>query len=117
PRRRRRAARRRSRILGPGITHRAAESDRQPAAIRSKVGSRESEELMKKNSVAHFEIYADDPDKLEQFYTSMFDWKVERIPHMDYRLIKSVDTDDKGMPTQTGGINGGLLKRPAGYPG
>jgi len=70
---------------------------------------------MKKNSVAHFEIYADDPDKLEQFYTSLFDWTVERVPGMDYRLIKTVETDPKGMPTQTGGINGGLLKRPTGY--
>ena len=70
---------------------------------------------MKKNSVAHFEIYADDPDKLEQFYTSLFDWTVERMPGMDYRLIKTVETDPKGMPTQTGGINGGLLKRPTGY--
>jgi predicted enzyme related to lactoylglutathione lyase len=72
---------------------------------------------MKKNSVAHFEIYADDPDKLEQFYTSLFDWKIERMPNMDYRLIKTVDTDAKGMPTQPGGINGGLMKRPAGYEG
>jgi predicted enzyme related to lactoylglutathione lyase len=72
---------------------------------------------MKKNSVAHFEIYADDPDQLEQFYTSLFDWKIERMPNMDYRLIKTVDTDAKGMPTQPGGINGGLMKRPAGYEG
>jgi uncharacterized protein len=74
---------------------------------------------MKKNSVAHFEIYADDPDKLQQFYTSLFDWTIERmpVPGMDYRLIKTVDTDAKGMPTQTGGINGGLMKRPAGYEG
>src|SRR5437867_12435780 len=70
---------------------------------------------MKKNSVSHFEIYADDPDKLQQFYTTLFDWTVDRMPGMDYRLSKSVDTDAKGMPTQTGGINGGLLKRPAGY--
>jgi len=74
---------------------------------------------VKKNSVAHFEIYADDPDKLQQFYTSLFDWTIEAvpIPGMDYRLIKTVDTDAKGMPTQTGGINGGLMKRPAGYEG
>jgi uncharacterized protein len=70
---------------------------------------------MKKNSVAHFEIYANDLDKLEQFYTSLFDWTVERVPGMDYRFIKTVETDEKGMPTQTGGINGGMLKRPAGY--
>jgi predicted enzyme related to lactoylglutathione lyase len=73
--------------------------------------------LMKKNSVAHFEIYADDPEKLGQFYTSLFDWTIDRVPGMDYRLIKTVETDGKGMPSEAGGINGGILKRPAGYEG
>jgi hypothetical protein len=72
---------------------------------------------MKKNSVVHFEIYADDPDKLGEFYTSLFDWTIERVPGMDYRLVKTVETDQKGLPTQPGGINGGMLKRPAGYEG
>jgi predicted enzyme related to lactoylglutathione lyase len=70
---------------------------------------------MRKNSVAHFEIYADDPDKLQQFYTTLFDWTVEPVPGMDYRLIKTVETSAEGMPTQPGGINGGMLKKPAGY--
>jgi len=72
---------------------------------------------MKKNAVAHFEIYADDADKLGQFYTSLFDWTIERVPGMDYRLIKTVETDAKGTPAHGGGINGGILKRPAGYEG
>ena len=72
---------------------------------------------MKKNSVVHFEIYADDPYKLGQLYTSLFDWTIERVPGMDYRLIKTVETDAKGMPSQAGGINGGILKPPAGYEG
>jgi uncharacterized protein len=72
---------------------------------------------MGKNAVAHFEIYADDPDRLGNFYTSLFDWKIQSTPGMDYRLIRTVDTDDKGMPTQTGGINGGMMKRPRGYEG
>ena len=72
---------------------------------------------MTKNFVAHFEIYADDPDKLVQFYTSLFDWKTESVPGMDYRFIKTVETDAKRMPTQAGGINGGILKRPQGYEG
>ena len=72
---------------------------------------------MKKNAVAHFEIYADDPDKLGQFYTSLFDWTIEQVPGMDYRLIKTVETDAKGTPAHGGGINGGILKRPAGYEG
>jgi predicted enzyme related to lactoylglutathione lyase len=71
---------------------------------------------VKKNPVVHFEIYADDPDKLAQFYTTLFDWTIEPVPG-DYRLIKTVETDAQGMPTQPGGINGGMLKRPAGYEG
>jgi hypothetical protein len=70
---------------------------------------------MKKNPVVHFEIYADDPDKLEQFYTSLFDWTFQPVPGMDYRLVKTVETDSNGMATEAGGINGGMLKRPEGY--
>lgn len=67
---------------------------------------------MKKNPVVHFEIYGDEPDTLTQFYTSLFEWSADPVPGMDYRLIKTVETDAKGMPSQTGGINGGLMKRP-----
>jgi predicted enzyme related to lactoylglutathione lyase len=72
---------------------------------------------MKKNAVVHFEISADDPEKLVQFYTRLFDWTVEPMPGMDYRLIRTVETDAKGMPSQAGGINGGISKRPAGFEG
>ncbi|MDD5167224.1 MAG: VOC family protein [Syntrophales bacterium] len=70
---------------------------------------------MKKNVVAHFEIYADDPETLGKFYTSLFDWTIEPLPGMDYYWIKTVETDAKNMPTQAGGINGGMMKRPEGY--
>ena len=70
---------------------------------------------MKKNSVAHFEIYADDPARLQQFYGSLFDWTFEAVPGMDYTFVKTVETDGEGMPTQTGGINGGMARRPAGF--
>ena len=33
---------------------------------------------MKKNNVSHFEIYADDPEKLGHFYTGLFDWNLRR---------------------------------------
>ena len=70
---------------------------------------------MKKNTVSHFEIYADDPDTLTQFYTQLFDWDVQPLPHMDYRLVKSVDTGTDNRPVTTGAINGGIAKRPQGY--
>jgi predicted enzyme related to lactoylglutathione lyase len=69
---------------------------------------------MKKNPIVHFEIYADDPGKLAQFYSSLFDWAIEPVPGMDYRMVKTADTDARGMTTQPG-INGGLVKRPAGF--
>ena len=71
---------------------------------------------MKKNPIVQFEIYADDPEKLGKFYSTLFDWSIEPVPGMDYRMVKTVDTDEKGTPTQTGGgINGGIVKRPDGY--
>ena len=76
---------------------------------------------MNKNPVAHFEIYADDPDGLAKFYGGLFDWKIEKMEAavgMDYRLVRTVDTDDQGRPTGgKGGINGGIVKRPAGFTG
>jgi predicted enzyme related to lactoylglutathione lyase len=70
---------------------------------------------MKKNSVVHFEIYADDVAKLGQFYKSLFDWDIQTVPGMDYHLIKTVDTGPDNRPTTPGGINGGMFKRPVGY--
>ena len=64
------------------------------------------------NSVVHFEIYGEDQDQLSSFYTSLFDWQAEEIPGMGYRMIKTVETDDRGRPTKPGGINGGMLTRP-----
>ena len=70
-----------------------------------------------KNSVSHFEIYADDTNKLVQFYTTLFDWNVQPMPGSDYTLIRTVDTNADGMPVQTGGINGGILNVPGYKPG
>jgi predicted enzyme related to lactoylglutathione lyase len=64
------------------------------------------------NEVAHFEIYGDDPRKLAGFYGNLFGWKIQETPGMEYWMIHTVPTDDKGMPTKPGGINGGLMKRP-----
>jgi predicted enzyme related to lactoylglutathione lyase len=70
---------------------------------------------MNNNPVVHFEIYAKDPDKLGQFYKGLFDWNIDPVPGMDYRMVRTVETDGKGMPTKPGGINGGMLKSPEGF--
>jgi predicted enzyme related to lactoylglutathione lyase len=70
---------------------------------------------MKQNTVSHFEIYANDPDALAKFYTQLFDWDVQHMPHMDYRLVKTVDTGADNRPETAGAINGGIATRPHGY--
>jgi len=58
------------------------------------------------NNVMYFEIQADNPEKVQKFYTDIFGWKFikqEGLP-IDYWRI------------ETEGIDGGLLKRPAKTP-
>ncbi|HJT79071.1 MAG TPA: VOC family protein [Gemmataceae bacterium] len=59
---------------------------------------------MADNRVVHFEIPADDPAKLAEFYTKLFGWKIEKIPvpNHDYWGCKT----GEGM-----GIDGGIMKR------
>jgi predicted enzyme related to lactoylglutathione lyase len=66
------------------------------------------------NFMSHFEIPGDDPETLVDFYSRLFDWKIEKFPgDFEYWSIQTVPTDEKGMPLQPGGINGGLYRRQA----
>ncbi len=40
------------------------------------------------NGVTHFEIYAEEPAKLADFYRSIFDWQVEQMPGVNYWRIQ-----------------------------
>jgi predicted enzyme related to lactoylglutathione lyase len=54
--------------------------------------------------VAHFEIYADDPERAVKFYTGVFGWQVKKWEGpMDYWLVMT----GKDEP----GIDGGIVKR------
>jgi predicted enzyme related to lactoylglutathione lyase len=66
------------------------------------------------HGVVHFEIPADDPEALVSFYRSLFGWQIDKFPgEMEYWMVRTVPTDDKGMPTEPGGINGGMMRRMA----
>ena len=63
------------------------------------------------HTIIHFEIPADDVEKLRKFYSDLFGWKIERTPGpMEYFMIETVPVDEKGMPLRPG-VNGGMLKR------
>jgi predicted enzyme related to lactoylglutathione lyase len=63
-------------------------------------------------TIIHFEIPAKNISKLKSFYEKLFGWKIVKNPtdFMDYWVIQTVPTDDKGMPTRPG-VNGGMYKK------
>ena len=46
-------------------------------------------------AVTHFEIYAEKPEGLADFYRSLFGWQLDKSPGLDYWHIKSDATDAK----------------------
>ena len=61
------------------------------------------------DTFVHFEIPADDPGKLEAFYSSAFGWQFQHVPMPgmpgdEYILIQ---TAEQGQP----GLNGGMYRR------
>ena len=53
------------------------------------------------NPFVHVELMTKDVAKSKEFYTKMFDWKLEEIPGMDYTIIKVGE-----------GTGGGMSKKP-----
>ncbi|MFB0543841.1 MAG: VOC family protein [Candidatus Bathyarchaeia archaeon] len=63
------------------------------------------------HTIVHFEIPADDVEKLRKFYSKLFGWKIEKMPGpMEYWTIETVPVDERGMPIRPG-VNGGMMKR------
>ena len=59
----------------------------------------------------HFEIPADDVEKLNTFYGKLFGWKiVKMLGPTEYRGIQTVPVDEKGMLLRND-VNGGIIKR------
>ncbi len=55
--------------------------------------------------IVHFEIPAADPDRAAEFYSKVFDWKIQKWEGpVDYWLAT---TGEEGSP----GINGGLMRK------
>ena len=56
-------------------------------------------------AVTHFEIFAEEPAKLADFYRSLFGWQIEQAPGIDYWRVQTGATAGQG-------ISGGLTYRP-----
>jgi uncharacterized protein len=63
------------------------------------------------HTIIHFEIPADDPGKLAEFYTNLFGWNIEKLPgEAEYWGITTVEVDAQGRPSEPG-VNGGMMRR------
>jgi uncharacterized protein len=63
------------------------------------------------HTVVHFEIPANDVEKLKRFYEEAFGWKITQASGpIDYWLIQTVPVDPKGMLLRPG-VNGGMYKK------
>ena len=63
------------------------------------------------HTFVHFDIPADDPEKLGKFYEEVFGWKIERMPGpIEYWSVLTVPVDEEGNPIRPG-VNGGMMRR------
>jgi uncharacterized protein len=66
------------------------------------------------DKVVHFEIPAEDLGRAKAFYGDVFDWQLQDVDmgnDATYTTVGTVAVDDKMMPTEVGGINGGMMSR------
>ena len=73
------------------------------------------------NPVVHFEIPAENRERMAKFYTKAFGWQTQMMgPEMgEYVVVTTTESDDNG-PKKPGAINGGFYMKtndkPAQYP-
>ncbi len=80
--------------------------------------------MSKMSSVVHFEMPAEDQDRIAKFYRDAFGWQTQTQRLGDemgnYVVATTAESDQSGRPRAPGAINGGFYKRkpdwPAQYP-
>jgi len=68
---------------------------------------------MTMNPVVHFEMPAADKQRVADFYSKAFGWKMQQMgPELgNYVLATTCEMDDKNVPKQPGMINGGFFEK------
>ena len=69
------------------------------------------------NPVVHFEMPAEDKERMKKFYTETFGWEMQQMgdDYGDYVVVMTTKSDDKG-PIEKGIINGGFYERTKDMP-
>ena len=69
--------------------------------------------MSKMNSVVHFEMPAENKDRMVKFYSTVFGWQTQQLgPEMgEYVVVTTAESDETGRPKMGGAINGGFYKK------
>jgi predicted enzyme related to lactoylglutathione lyase len=72
-----------------------------------------------KNAVVHFEMPAEDRNRMAAFYTKAFGWETKMLGEDmgNYTLVTTTETDENGMIKSPGAINGGFYPKNEEAPG
>jgi len=70
------------------------------------------------NPVVHFEMPFENRDRMADFYTGAFGWKMHKLGEEmgGYVVAHTAKTDENGMIKQPGAINGGFYPKHADAP-
>ena len=62
--------------------------------------------------VCHFEVPYADKARVSKFYQDVFGWQISDAPgDMPYSFVVTTPVNEQFMPTEPGGINGGMYQR------
>ena len=74
------------------------------------------------NPVVHFEMPAENRERMAAFYSTVFGWQSQMLGEDmgNYVTVSTTETDESGRPKMAGAINGGFYPKrddmPAQYP-
>lgn len=65
------------------------------------------------NPVVHFEMPAENRDRMADFYSTVFGWEMQKLgPEMgNYVVVQTTSTGENGRPKTPGAINGGFFPK------
>jgi len=68
---------------------------------------------MKINPVVHFEMPADDRNRMANFYATAFGWRTQMLGEDmgNYVLVTTTESKEDGTPKNPGSINGGFYPK------
>ncbi len=69
--------------------------------------------MSKMNPVVHFEMPAENKDRIVKFYSSVFGWQAQKLgPEMgEYIIVTTSEVGEDHFPKQRGTVNGGFYQK------